>query len=155
MADAQSCEVVVTLYSVDPYAYGWLLQLLLVTVIIIYWLLLYDHCWLVRFLCYCGNWVAMVTAFRKESECCACTHDLITSVSLCSREVGSEGSVRTSQETHYISITKPNRLMLFREIIAVYCENHTEHKCTVWAECRVQFAPHRKHITSPIQSPTG
>jgi hypothetical protein len=35
--------------------------------------------------------------------------------------------VRTSQETHYVSATKPNRLMLFREIITVYCENHTEH----------------------------
>jgi hypothetical protein len=35
--------------------------------------------------------------------------------------------VRTSQETHYISATKPNRVILFREIIAVYCENHTEH----------------------------
>jgi hypothetical protein len=29
----------------------------------------------------------------------------------------------TSQETHYVSITKRNRLMLFREIIAVYCGN--------------------------------
>jgi hypothetical protein len=36
-------------------------------------------------------------------------------------------SVRTSQETHYVSDTKPNRLMLFRETVAVYCENHTEH----------------------------
>jgi hypothetical protein len=36
-------------------------------------------------------------------------------------------SVHTSQETHYVSGRKPNRLMLFREIIAVYCENHTEH----------------------------
>jgi hypothetical protein len=35
--------------------------------------------------------------------------------------------VRTSQETHYVTATKPNRLMLFRYIIAVYCENHTEH----------------------------
>jgi translation initiation factor IF-1 len=35
--------------------------------------------------------------------------------------------VRTSQETHYISATKPNRLMLFRKTVAVYCENHTEH----------------------------
>jgi hypothetical protein len=32
-------------------------------------------------------------------------------------------SVRTSQETHYVSATKPNRLMLFRETVAVYCEN--------------------------------
>jgi hypothetical protein len=38
-----------------------------------------------------------------------------------------QSSVRASQETHYVSITKPNPLMLFREIIAVYCENHTEH----------------------------
>jgi hypothetical protein len=36
-------------------------------------------------------------------------------------------SVLTSEETHYISATKPNRLMLFRETVAVYCENHTEH----------------------------
>jgi hypothetical protein len=35
--------------------------------------------------------------------------------------------VRTSQETHYLSATKPNRLMLFRETVAVYCENHLEH----------------------------
>jgi hypothetical protein len=27
---------------------------------------------------------------------------------------------------HYVSATKPSRLMLFREIIAVYCENHME-----------------------------
>jgi hypothetical protein len=38
-----------------------------------------------------------------------------------------KNSVRTSQETHYASTTKPNRLMLFRETVAVYCENHTEH----------------------------
>jgi hypothetical protein len=28
--------------------------------------------------------------------------------------------IRTSQETYYISATKPNRLMLFRETVAVY-----------------------------------
>jgi hypothetical protein len=27
---------------------------------------------------------------------------------------------------HFISITKPNRLTLFRETVAVYCENHAE-----------------------------
>jgi hypothetical protein len=27
--------------------------------------------------------------------------------------------------------------MLFREIIAVYCENYTEHVNALWAECRV------------------
>jgi hypothetical protein len=36
-------------------------------------------------------------------------------------------SVRTAEETYYISATKPNRLMLFKETVAVYCENHTEH----------------------------
>jgi hypothetical protein len=33
-------------------------------------------------------------------------------------------SVRTSQETHNVSTTKPNRLMLLQETVAVYCENH-------------------------------
>jgi hypothetical protein len=32
---------------------------------------------------------------------------------------------------HYVSATKPNRLMLFRETVAVYCENHTEHTDTL------------------------
>jgi hypothetical protein len=40
-------------------------------------------------------------------------------------------SVRTSQETHYVSATKTNWLMLFRETVAVYCENHTEHTDTL------------------------
>jgi predicted Zn-dependent protease with MMP-like domain len=31
----------------------------------------------------------------------------------------------------YISATEPNRLMLFRETAADYCENHTEHTDTV------------------------
>jgi hypothetical protein len=34
---------------------------------------------------------------------------------------------RPSQETHYVSATKPNRLMLFRETVAVCCENRMEH----------------------------
>jgi hypothetical protein len=40
-------------------------------------------------------------------------------------------SVRTSQETQSVSATKPSRLMLFRERVAVYCENHTEHTDTL------------------------
>jgi hypothetical protein len=40
-------------------------------------------------------------------------------------------SVRTSQETHYVSTTKTNQLMLFRETVAVYCENHKEHTNTL------------------------
>jgi hypothetical protein len=33
-------------------------------------------------------------------------------------------SLHTSEDTRHISATKPNQLMLFRETIAVYCENH-------------------------------
>jgi hypothetical protein len=42
--------------------------------------------------------------------------------------------VRTSQETHYVSATKPNRLMMFGETVAVYCENHTEQIVTLCGE---------------------
>jgi hypothetical protein len=52
----------------------------------------------------------------------------------CREFIYNKNSVRTSQETHYISATKPNLLMLFREIIAVYCENRTEHINTVCGE---------------------
>jgi hypothetical protein len=62
--------------------------------------------------------------------------------------------VRTSQETHYISTTKPNLLMLFRETVAVYFENHTEHTDTL-CEQNAEIVPHRKHITSPLQRPAG
>jgi hypothetical protein len=41
-----------------------------------------------------------------------------------------KNSVRTSQETYYISSKKTNRLMLSREKIAAYCENHTKHTDT-------------------------
>jgi hypothetical protein len=41
------------------------------------------------------------------------------------------------------------RFMLLGEIIAVYCENHTEHIDTVWAEyIAIQSVPHRKHYVS-------
>jgi hypothetical protein len=39
--------------------------------------------------------------------------------------------VLTSQETHYVSVTETNRLMLSRETVAGYCENHTKHTDTV------------------------
>jgi hypothetical protein len=42
-----------------------------------------------------------------------------------------KNSVRTSQETHDVTATKPNRVMLFRERVAVYWENHTEHTDTL------------------------
>jgi translation initiation factor IF-1 len=37
----------------------------------------------------------------------------------------------TSQEIHYIPATETNRLMLFGETAAVYCENSTEHTNTL------------------------
>jgi hypothetical protein len=40
-------------------------------------------------------------------------------------------SFRTSQETYYLSVIGPKRLMLFREAVAVYCENHTDHTDTL------------------------
>jgi hypothetical protein len=53
-------------------------------------------------------------------------------------------------ELHYQArVTEPNRLMLCGETVAVCCENRTEHTYTVGN------LPHRKHITSPLQSPTG
>jgi hypothetical protein len=39
--------------------------------------------------------------------------------------------VRTSQETHYVSATEANRLILYGETVAVSCRNHTEHTDTV------------------------
>jgi hypothetical protein len=42
-----------------------------------------------------------------------------------------KNSVRISQETHYVSATKPHRLRLFGETVAVYCENHTERSNTL------------------------
>jgi hypothetical protein len=44
-----------------------------------------------------------------------------------------KNSVRTSQETRHVSPTKTNRLMLFRETVAVCCENHMEHTDTLCA----------------------
>jgi hypothetical protein len=42
-----------------------------------------------------------------------------------------ECRVCTSQETHYVSTTKTNRLTLFGETVAIYCGNHTEHTDTL------------------------
>jgi hypothetical protein len=50
--------------------------------------------------------------------------------------------VCTSQETHYISTTEHNRLMLCGETVAVCCENCTEHTDTLWAVCTSQETHH-------------
>jgi hypothetical protein len=43
----------------------------------------------------------------------------------CENHTEHTDTVRTSQETHHVSATKPNRLMLLGETVAVYCKNHT------------------------------
>jgi hypothetical protein len=54
-----------------------------------------------------------------------------TAAVYCENHTEHTDTVRTSQETHYVSTIEPNRLMLFGEAVAVYCENHTEHTDTV------------------------
>jgi hypothetical protein len=49
----------------------------------------------------------------------------------CENHTEHTDTVRTSQETHYVSATGPNRSTLFGETVAVYCENHTEHTDTL------------------------
>jgi hypothetical protein len=48
---------------------------------------------------------------------------------------------------HYVSAPEPNRLMLFGETVAVYCENHTEHTETLCG----QSVPHRNHNVSATE----
>jgi hypothetical protein len=61
----------------------------------------------------------------------------------CEKHTEHTDTVRTSQETHYVSATEPNRLMLFGETVAVYCETIRN--------TQIHVVPHRKHITSPQQ----
>lgn len=51
--------------------------------------------------------------------------------------------VRTSQEIHHVCATKPDRLVMFRKAVSVYCESHTEHTNTLRgqnAECLLYSA---------------
>jgi hypothetical protein len=54
-----------------------------------------------------------------------------TVVVYCENHTEHTDTVRTSQETHYVSATETNRLMLFGETDIAYCENHTEHTDTL------------------------
>jgi hypothetical protein len=56
--------------------------------------------------------------------------------------------VRTSQETHHVSATEPNQLMLHGEAVAVCCENRTEHTDTLWA-VRTSQETHYVSATEP------
>jgi hypothetical protein len=53
-------------------------------------------------------------------------------------------SVRTSQETQYVSATEPNRLMSFGETVTVCCENDTELTDTLCGQ-NAEFLS--KHLT--------
>jgi hypothetical protein len=51
----------------------------------------------------------------------------------------------------YVSATKPNRLMLFRGIIAVYCEIHTEHTNTLCGQNAMNLMSKRMvHIVTTV-----
>jgi hypothetical protein len=64
------------------------------------------------------------------------------------RLLGYKTPVRTSQETHYLSATESIQLMLCK--IWGFC-------CGDYDECDIkpQFVLHRRHITSPLQSPSS
>jgi translation initiation factor IF-1 len=57
----------------------------------------------------------------------------------CENHTEHTDTVRTSQETYYVSATETNRLMLFGETIAVYCENHTEYTNTVRTSQKTRY----------------
>jgi translation initiation factor IF-1 len=44
----------------------------------------------------------------------------------CENHTEHTDTVRTSQETYYVSVTAHNRLMLFGEAVAVYCESQVK-----------------------------
>jgi hypothetical protein len=59
--------------------------------------------------------------------------------------------IHTSQETHQVSITEPNWLMLCGQTVAVWCvwsENRTEHTNTLWA-VRTSQESHHVSTTEP------
>jgi hypothetical protein len=51
-------------------------------------------------------------------------------------------SVRTSQETYFVSVVRISRLMQLRIIIAVYCENHIKYKNVIRGQ-NAEFQYHK------------
>jgi hypothetical protein len=49
----------------------------------------------------------------------------------CENHTEHTDTVRTLQQTHYVSAREPNRIMLPGETVAVYCKNHMKHINTV------------------------
>jgi hypothetical protein len=67
------------------------------------------------------------------------------------RRLGYKNPVRTSQETHYVSATEPSQLMLCK-IWGIHFGDYGEWRLLGY---KIQFLPHRRHITSPLQSPAS
>jgi hypothetical protein len=59
-----------------------------------------------------------------------------------------QSSVRTSQETHYVSATKPNCLILFREVTAVRIIRNTQIHCVG----RMQSSVHASQETHYVSA---
>jgi hypothetical protein len=67
------------------------------------------------------------------------------------RLLGYKHPVRTSQKTHYVSDTELSLLMLCK-IWGFHDSDYEE--CLFW-DIKTLLVPHRRHITSPLQSPAG
>jgi hypothetical protein len=67
------------------------------------------------------------------------------------RLLGYKHPVRTSQETHYVSDIESSQLMLCT-IWGVHGSDYEEFRLVGY---KTQFVLHRRHITSPLQSPVG
>jgi hypothetical protein len=66
-------------------------------------------------------------------------------------DLGYENPFRTSQETLYLSAAEPSQLMLCKiEIFTAV----TVRSAVFW-NMKTDFVPHRRHITSPLQSPAS
>jgi hypothetical protein len=65
--------------------------------------------------------------------------------------LGYKNPFRTSQETHYVSATESSRLMLCK----IWGFTAVTMKNAVFWDIKTQFVLHRRHITSPLQSPAG
>jgi hypothetical protein len=65
------------------------------------------------------------------------------------RLLGYKTQVRTSQETQYVSATESSQLMLCK----IWGFHGGTTKNAVFWDITTQFVLHRRHITSPLQSP--
>jgi hypothetical protein len=70
-----------------------------------------------------GRWTDKCSAHRSlQIKCPVMRFERMNAIFLVHRHL-----VRISQDTHYVSGTETNRLMLFGKTVAGYWENHAEH----------------------------